>query len=203
MRMTDKGVEALKPKPKRYEAWEDGRTGFGVRVSIRGRKSWLFMYRFDRKARRMTLGAYPFMGVADARIAYAAAKKKLELGIDPGAEALGKKKAERNAETVKDLIDEYMERYARPNKRSAHEDERILNKDVAPEWGNRKAREITRRDAIRLLDKIVDRGSPIMANRTLSALKKVWNFALDRDILDATPFARIKPPTKENHRDRI
>jgi hypothetical protein len=59
MRFTDRSISALKPKAQRYEKWEDGRTGFGVRVSTRGRKSWLYMYRFGGKARRMTLGTYP------------------------------------------------------------------------------------------------------------------------------------------------
>ncbi|HKF64230.1 MAG TPA: Arm DNA-binding domain-containing protein, partial [Dongiaceae bacterium] len=62
MRFTDKGIAALKPKGDRYEVWEVGRTGFGVRIAPSGRKSWLFMYRFDGKARRMTLGQYPRIG---------------------------------------------------------------------------------------------------------------------------------------------
>ncbi len=51
MRFTDKGIAALKPKAERYEVWEDGKTGLGVRVSTRGRKSWIYMYRFDGRAR--------------------------------------------------------------------------------------------------------------------------------------------------------
>ena len=43
MRLTDRAVKALKPKAARYEAWEDGRTGLGVRVSPVGRKSWIYM----------------------------------------------------------------------------------------------------------------------------------------------------------------
>lgn len=203
MRLTDRGIAALKSKPHRYEVWEDGRTGLGVRVSPAGRKSWVFMYRFGGKARRMGLGTYPALGVAEARMKHAKAKVLLEKGIDPGAQELAHKRAEQSAETVADLIEEYLEKWARPRKRSAHEDERQLRKDVLPAWGKRKAKDITRRDVITLLDGIAERGSPIQANRTLAVIRKMFNFAVSRDILDATPVAMVKAPAKENQRDRV
>ena len=203
MRFTDRGIQALKPRSERYEIWEDGRTGLGLRVSPAGRKSWLYMYRFDRKPRRMTLGVFPSFGLADAHIAHANAKAKLAVGTDPGLELIESRRAARDASTVEGLIDEYLKRHARPNKRSAGADERLFRKDVLPVWGRRKASSITRRDVITLLDRIVDRGSGVMANRTLSTLRRVWNFGLDRDLVDATPFTRIRPPTKESARDKI
>ena len=74
MRFTDKSINALKSRGERYEVWEDGRTGFGLRVAPSGRKSWLYMFRFAGKARRMTLGVYPEIGLADAGIMLAEAK---------------------------------------------------------------------------------------------------------------------------------
>ncbi len=203
MRFTDKGIAALKPKSERYEVWEDGRTGLGVRVAPKGRRSFVHMYRFDGKARRMTLGTYPVVGLASARVKHASAKEQLSKGIDPGAQQIERKRAERNAETVADLIEEYLEKWARPRKRSADEDERKLKKEVLPLWGKRKAREITRRDVITLLDGIVDRGAPIQANRTLAVIRKMFNFALSRDILDTTPAAMVQAPARENQRDRV
>ena len=47
---TDAKIKALKPKSVRYEVWEKGRKGFGVRVSPLGRKSWVFMYWVDGEA---------------------------------------------------------------------------------------------------------------------------------------------------------
>ncbi len=203
MRFTDRSIAALKPKAKLYEVWEDGRTGLGVRVSPKGRKSWIYMYRFDGKARRMGLGTYPAISLASAHVKHARAKELLEKGTDPGAQQVERKRAERSAETVADLIEEYLEKWARPRKRSAHEDERILRKDVLPVWGKLKAKEIRRRDVITLLDEIVDRGSPIQANRTLAVIRKMFNFAISRDIVDATPVAMVKAPAKENQRERV
>ncbi|MCZ6858995.1 MAG: integrase arm-type DNA-binding domain-containing protein, partial [Alphaproteobacteria bacterium] len=203
MRFTDRGIAAIKPKAERYEVWEDGRTGLGVRVSPKGRKSWVYMYRFNGKARRMGIGTYPAIGLAKARVMHAGAKEILAKGADPGTQQTERKRAERSAETVFDLADEYLEKWARPRKRSAAEDERMLNKDVLPAWGMRKAKSITRRDVILLLDGIVERGSPIQANRTLAVVRRMFNFAISRDILDTTPVAMVKAPAKENQRDRV
>ncbi len=203
MKLTDRTIKALKPTTERYEVWEDGRTGLGVRISPAGRKSWIYMYRFDGKPRRMTLGTYPAVGLASAHVKHAQAKETRENGSDPGALHVEKRRAERNAETVQNLADEYLEKWARPRKRSAHDDERMLNKDVIPVWGKRKAKSITRRDVILLLDGIVERGSPIHANRTLAVIRKMFNFAISRDIVDATPVAMVRAPAKENQRDRI
>jgi len=142
MRFTDRSMAALKPKAKLYEVWEDGRTGLGVRMSPKGRKSWNYMYRFDGKARRMTLGTYPAVSLASARVKHANAKELLAKGTDPGALHVEKRRAERQAETVNDIAEEYLEKWARPRKRSAGEDERILRKDVLPAWGTRKAKDI-------------------------------------------------------------
>jgi len=54
-RFTDKAVAALRPKVVRYEVWEGG--GFGIRVSPRGAKAWVWVYHFSGRPRRMTLGA--------------------------------------------------------------------------------------------------------------------------------------------------
>jgi hypothetical protein len=194
MRFTDKTITALKPKAERYEAWEGGRTGFGVRISPKGRKSWIYMYRFGGKARRMGLGTYPAISLASAHVKHARAKELLEKGTDPGEQQVERKRAALAAATVADLIEEYLEKWARPRKRSAHEDERTLRKEVLPAWGSRKAKDIRRRDVITLLDEIVDRGSPIQANRTLAVIRKMFNFAISRDIVDATPVAMVRAP---------
>jgi integrase len=161
------------------------------------------MYRFDGNARRMTLGTYPAVGIADAHMKHAKAKADLQKGIDPAAKEIDRKSTERAAETVAELVETYLEKWARPRKRSAAEDERTLREEVLPLWGNRKAKDIKRRDVIALLDQIVNRGSPIQANRTLAVIRRMYNFAISRDILDATPVAMVKAPAKENQRDRV
>ena len=206
MRMTDVGIRKLKPKAERYEEWEDGRTGLGVRVTPKGRKTFVFMYWRDGRARRMTLGVYGKgpgkISLSDANVKRAEARRALDEGRDPGADTVEANRAERDAETVADLVEMYLEKWARPNKRSADEDARILRKDVIPIIGDRKAASITRRDIIALLDKIVARGAPVGANRTLAIVRRVFSWAVERDILGATPCVSVKAPSKETSRDR-
>ncbi len=161
------------------------------------------MYRFAGKARRMTLNTYPETSLADAKVEHAEAKRDLATGIDPGAEAVQTRLAERQAETIAELVNEYLEKWARPRKRSAAEDERLLKKDVLPYWSSWKVKTVARRDVIVLIDRVVARGAPVMANRLLSTLKKMFRFAVSRGILDINPCAEIEPPAKRSSRDRI
>jgi len=203
MKLTDAKIKSLKPQKKRYIEWEDGHTGMGVRVSPVGRKSFIFMYRFEGRPRMMTIGPYPRVSLATARLNVAEAKAMLDKNLDPGAALVGKRRKERESDTFAELAEEYLEKWARPRKRSAAEDERILRRDVIPLWGRRKAKDIRRRDVIELLDGIVLRGSPIAANRSLAVIRKLYNWAMSRDIVDATPCAAIPAPSKENRRDRV
>ena len=199
-RLTDKGITGLKSKPERYEVWEGD--GFGVRVTPRGTKSFVLLYHFEGKPRRMTLGRYPAMTLAQARTAAAAAREKLDHGIDPGAEKVAATREERAAETVSDLIDDYLRLHADPKKKSAGEDRRILDKDVRPRWGSRKAFKIKRADVVSLLDEIAGRGAPIMANRTLAVVRRMFNFAIRRGVVEANPCAQVERPGEEKRRER-
>ena len=203
MKFTDRQIKSLKPKKTRYEVWEDNGKGFGVRVAPTGRKSFIFLYRFQGTSRRMTFGNYPETSLADAHAAHAKSRQLLEQGNDPATVEQDAKEESRRSPSIKRLAAEYIGKYAKPRKRSWKEDERILNKDVVPRWGKRKAQDITRRDIILLLDEIVDRGALIQANRTLATIRKMYSFAMGRGILESSPCVAIPAPSKENRRDRV
>jgi integrase len=203
MKFTDRSIRSLTTSEKRYIEWKDGGGGLGIRVMPSGRKTFIFMYRVDGRPRMMTLGVYPKTTLADAHQDHANALKLLEKGTDPGEKRVEANEASRNAETVSELVTEYMEKWAKPRKRSWKQDKGILDKDVLPKWKRRKARDITRRDVITLLDSIVDRGAPITANKTLAVIRKMFNFAISRDIIETSPCAAILAPSKVSQRDRI
>ena len=203
MVFTDAKIKALKSKSARYELWEQWRKGFGIRISPHGRKSWVFMYWVDGVQKRMTFGIYPAMPLVEAHTALAKAREILAKGGDPGALLAKDRSDHRRSPTVNQLIDEYIEKWAEPRKRTWEEDARMLSKDVIPYLGKRKAKDIKRRDIILLIDGIVDRGSPIAANRTLRIIRKMFSFAVKRGVLDASPCVEIDPPAKENQRERI
>lgn len=203
-KLTDVRVQSLKPKKDRYEVWDPAAPGFGVRVTPKGAKSFVYVYRFDSTPRRMTLGRYPKLTLAQARIKYAAAKAALdENGVDPGKLVVDGRAAPRLAPTVSQLVDEYIEKWAQPRKRSWKEDRRLLNHDVIPAIGRKKAEIVTRRDIRLLLDSIIERGAPVTANRVLAVVRKMFRFAISRDIVQSNPCEAIEAPARESSRERV
>jgi hypothetical protein len=194
MPFTDRQVNALRPKIARYEVPEPGRTGLAVRVTSTGIKTWTFRYRFNGEQQRMVFGAYPAMSLADAREALAKAKKHLDTGHDPGAIVADIRHAERTAPTMAAVAQEYLDRHASRTMRPAtvREDRRILDREIVPAWRHRRAKQITRRDLIVLLDAIEDRGARVLRNRVAGVLSRVFLFALDRGIVDASPAVNVK-----------
>ncbi len=198
---TDRSIKAAESPPRgQIEYFEvDGRLpGFGLRVSASGRKSWILVYRVGRHPRRLTLGTYPIVGLADAR---AQAKEALATVVGGGDPAMAKK-ADRSAISFGELADDYIERHAKPNKRSWRDDKRMLEKYVPKEWRRTNATDIRRRDIRDLLDSMVGR-TPILANRFLALLRKIYNFALSRDLLEVNPCHGIERPAPERQRDRV
>jgi integrase len=171
----------------------------GLRVSSSGRKTWFIMYRSKGRLRRLTLGTYPTLSLADARGRATAARHAVAEGEDPAVQ----KYDARHAPTMADLSTQYLDMYAKVHKRSWREDARLLHREIMPNWGHRRAFDITRRDVISLLDRIVERGAPIQANRVLALVRKLYNWAISRDLLEHNPCFQVKPPGKEHQRDRV
>jgi len=200
LNFTDSHIKKLSPRDKPYNETED--SGLTVRVHPSGSKSWVFIYRKDGKQKWIALGRYPGMKLTEAREKRLEMRSMLDRGIDP-QEAEQAAKLERvKAPTVADLVDEYMTKHAKPRKKSWAEDQRVFKKDIIPAWGSRKAKDITKRDVILLLESIFERGSPIASNNTLEKVRKMFAFAVERDILKHNPCAGVKPLGKRTAKDR-
>ena len=199
---TDIVIKNLKAEPKRRVIWAQGLKGLGIRISPQGTKSFVFKYDLEGQDRWMTLGRYPKIKLAEALQKYGEAVEKVEHGEDPAEDLVLANQIDRNALTVRMLAEEYIEKYAKTHKRSWAEDERILKRDIYARWGAKRAAKITRRDVLNLLDDIVARGSPVQANRTLAVIRRMFNFGIDRDIIQSSPCYRIKPPSKEQSKER-
>ena len=202
IQFTDKFIKSLKSAEKEY--WVREGQGFAIRVLPSGEKVWYYIYTFEGRKRYMRLkdGGYPAVTLADAREAFDIAKVKVKNGIDPLAEKEQKAEARRKAYTVADLVQEYIERHAKRFKRSWEADERLLNKEIIPVWGKRKAEDVKKRDVTLLLESIVDRGSPAMSNQVMKVIRKMFNFAVERDILQHTPLTGVKALAPNNSRER-
>jgi integrase len=196
-------VETIKSSSKRDEIPDRHTPGLYLIVQPSGAKSWAVRYRHSGVTRKHTLGAYPGIDLKHARLLAAKALRTVAEGRDPGQEKARQREAE--ADSVAAVVEKFLRLHcARNNRpRTAEETERLLNLHVLPHWRRRRLREIIRRDVIDLLDRIVEAGKPIAANRTFAAVRKLFNWAVARDIIPASPCAGVKAPSPERARDRI
>lgn len=222
--LTALAVANAKPDPARRIEIADGATP-GLRLVIQptGSKSWAFRYeRTGRKPVKLTLGtaAGPgAMSLADARQRASEARRGMADGIDP-AEA---RRAERAASEARRLaeeaaveaalrqnedrvdvwLDRYVSRRVDGRLKSAHEVKRLFDKEVRPQWGKLPVASITRKDVIRLIEDIAERGAGTTANRTLANVRAWLGWCVQQDIIAASPAERVDPPKDEKARDRV
>ncbi len=201
-RLTAAAIERIKPPSiGRVEYFDGMLPGFGLRVTERGHKSWIVFFRVGGRQRRLTLGSYPALTLADARKGARDALRQAAEGIDP-ADDRKRRKAERSSDTFAAVAADFVEKHAKRRNRSWAQTDRLIKKELLPAWGQRPIASIARRDMLDLLDQIIDRGSPALANKVLGTAKTLFYWALDRDIIDANPIARIKPPAPVVRRER-
>jgi integrase len=107
-------------------------------------------------------------------------------------------------DTFSAVAHDYLERHHRKNSRESTflEAKRDIERNVLPKWRSRPIASISRRDVLDLIDGIVARGAEVQANRTLARLRALFNWAIEKDRVAASPVARMKLPTQERARDR-
>lgn len=206
IKLTKTTVEKLPyaDKGKQIDYFDSELDGFGIRVSHTGKKYFVRRLMGAKRVRVM-IGSHPVKTAEEARGEARIKLGAIESGIDPNHLKREKKRLEEEAKqevTVSKLVSEYIERHAKRFKRSWEADERLLEKEVVLKWGQRKASEITKRDVTLLLENIVDRGTPAMSNQVLKITRKMFSFAVERDILQHTPFTGVKALAPNSRRER-
>jgi integrase len=184
--------------------WDEDLKGFSLKITPAGRKVFLVQYRPSgdrRNPRKYTIGKYGPTTPHQARVEAQRVLAERAAGRDPQAEKqISKRRIA--SEQVADLAVEFIARHASQN-RTAAKTTRILNREVLPYWGSRTVAEVRKRDVIALLDRVRERGSPIMANRVLAAVRKFFNWCIGRGILDVSPCAGVAMPAREQARHRV
>ncbi len=197
---TDRGLKAIKPPPvpKQVDYFDDSLAGFGLRVSYNGRKSWIVLYRCNGVKGRLTFGRLDVLPLVDAREQARGALKAAARGDDPAIE----KGRDREAPTFRQLADRYIEEYARPRKRTWQKDRRLLDNNLIPVLGRKKAHLITRADLRTELAKVKARPAPIEANRTFEVVRRLFNWSIEEEILTDNPAFKLPKPSEETPRER-
>jgi integrase len=202
--LTTNAVQRMKPPSTgRKETFDAKVPGLFLRVTKTGNKSWGLDFRANGKRERLMLGSYPVVGLNDARTAAMDALKAVHDGRNPAAEKRAAKLGKLSPDSFSAIVDMFIERHAKKN-RSWKETERVFNVYVVPVWKDRPLTDISRPDLMHLLDGIEDKNGSVMADAVLAQIRKLFNWALDRGIVEASPIARVKKRTnpKERARDR-
>jgi len=184
------------PKTGRLDLTDTACRGLTFRVTDRGAKSWSFRFRDPTTGQlvRMTIGPYPEVSLRDARLRAGELRSRVAHGENPVIVKQQAKQEARAAETrtFEFLAQRYLDRYARPRKRSAGADERNLRLHVLPKWGKRRYDQIKREDVIELIDGLIDTGKQALANRVQQLISKIYSFALD-EVVEGKPMATVHP----------
>jgi integrase len=222
IKLTQLACERLRPPTDAQNViyWDLQLPGFGLRVSARGRKTWLAMYRVNRREVMETIGTMAIMpSVAQARDCARSSMIKARQGINPVNERRERESALAAAAAIQQFtfaklceryLKEYAERKTRPS--SVYQSRRTLSRALAV-WSERPANSITKRDVLELINDIASKrlreragavgGSVIESNNVLVTLKTMFRWAVREDILSTDPTDGVIKRGKEVPRDRV
>jgi integrase len=207
-RLTTKFIENAKPADVRREIPDSGCRGLYYIIQPTNRRAWALRYRFNGTTRKLTLDSG--LTLAAARQAATAALRELERGNDPAVlkfDARAKAEqaaADRERDTVDALVNRFLEKHARRKTRrnSWKQAEHVFFKIALPAWQGRVIHDITRRDVRELVENVAAT-RPVLANRAHAHLSRFFNWCLEQDIIAVSPAHGVKPPAKEQARDRV
>jgi len=193
--LTDALCRTKPPRIGRLEIADLRQAGLVLRITSNGARSFAYRFRHphSRKTLRATIGPYPATTLEAAR----KRAKDMAAQVADGTNPIELRSAEREAAPARTFealaaryLKEHAERHKRP--RSAEEDRRNLAVHVLPKWSKRDFRTIRRADVIELIEAIVSAGKHAAGNRVHSLISKIFSFAIDADLLEANPAARLR-----------
>lgn len=195
------------PPGKPYARLADG-LGMYLEVTAAGGKYWRMKYRHGGKEKRLALGVYPEISLADARKRRDKARETLAAGDDPGQLKREAKlaRALSDASTFEKVARQWWEQWKGP-KSPRHADYvlRRLEADVFPVLGARPVDSITAPQLLAMAKRIESRGAIDIAKRALQTCSQIMRFAVAHGVIERNPGADVrpsdalKPREKENY----
>lgn len=198
MMLTNTQIKNAKPAERAVKLFDGG--GLYLEIAPSGGKLWRLKYRFDRKEKRLALGRYPEISLADARKRRETVRELLANGVDPSEDRKAKKaeRAARLENNFEAVAREWFEKNP-PNWAPTHADKIIkrLENDVFPWLGKRPVAEVTAPELLKVLRRVEESGAVDTAHRVhqncgqscakrRSARVQVWSYSRHQ-ILAAFP----------------
>ena len=172
--ITKRFVESLAPSNKDQTYWDSAIKGFGVKITPKGKRAYLFKYRnLAKTQRRSTLGYHGTMTCEQARKMAIEWAYEVSLGKDPAA----KKQIQKESPTVSELCDRYMTQHSELHKKpnSIRVERLQIENQIKPKLGKLRVLSVTQNDIASLHHQLRD--TPVQANRVRSTLSKMFNLA--------------------------
>jgi len=211
-KLSDVQIRAWMKAGERFEGRADGG---GLYLRFRGSDavpSWRFRYSVGGTPRVMHLGSYGDLSLADARRTAKELRARVQLGHDVAGEkhervkvAKAKIEAQRNAMTVAKLADEYFERAILGRWKHPNIVRSRIEKDIKPAMGALAVEDVKPRHIDDMLKAVVKRGAPTVANDVLRWVRRMFDYALKRHMLEINPamaFDLSDAGGKESARER-
>lgn len=203
MPLTDTAIRKLKPADKAQRLFDGG--GMYLEVAKSGGKWWRLKYRFEGKEKLLSLGTYPDTGLAAARDKRDNARKLLASGVDPGEHRKAEKAAgvEKSANSFEVVAREWFGKQ-KPSWVDGHANKVLmrLENDVFPWLGTRPIADVTAKELLATINRIVDRGAVDSAHRALQNCGQIFRYAVVTGRADRNPAADLRgalPSPKESH----
>jgi integrase len=195
--LTAVGLSRIKPPVTgQVDHFDAGYPGLALRISYGGSRSWVYFYRWQGKQKRLTLGPWPGLQIAQARDAWREVRKRLASGLEPiVAPSIS------TADDFATVAADWLKRDQADN-RSHDEVKRILDREVLPAWGPLRISQISRREVLDLIDAIADRGAVTLARRCHAHLHRLFRWSVGRGIIVASPMVDLPKPGTEVRRKR-
>ena len=190
MKLTDKAIKKLVPPATGNKVyWDESLKGFGVRITAAGAVAFVLNYRTRAaRLRRYTIGRPPRYSVTAAKDK----AKKLLHKIDAGGDPLADKQGERDAPTVADLAQLYLDTHVKTKRPvPAKTDHYTIEREILPAMKHLKVAEVKYSSVAKLHRKITER-APYRANRVLALLTTMFNLAIQEGMRDDNPTKGVK-----------
>lgn len=165
--------------------------GLTFTLSSFGTASWVLRYRHGTRAKEITLGRYPDLSLTSARKLAAEKRVSVSQGVDVAAAKRTEKIDAKNARTVNQLAEEYfadLKKRGKSDKTIRWHHSAYLKR----KFGHRCLNEIKPREILDFFQKISDE-KPSTARAVLGTFKRMYDFAIARQVIDINPAAQIKP----------
>jgi integrase len=187
--LTDTKIKALRPRSARYRISDTG--GLLLEVMPSGSKVWRFRYQLHGvRHAALTIGCYPEISLLIARKQRDEWASLVANGHSP-KNAVAAMKAEK-LNTIQPFAEMWMcEQMADKSDSYTKNVERVLRKDIFPMMGRTPLRDLTPSDVMALCDRIKSRGSPKMALFSRNVLKRMYDFAIARQLAISNPAAAL------------